>query len=58
MLLRVMQAFEEFEDGTITIDGADIKEYSRNEIAKAYGYAMQNVITLAHQRRKCLPVVE
>ena len=48
VLLRVMQAFEEFEDGTITIDGADIKEYSRNEIAKAYGYAMQNVFLFSN----------
>lgn len=48
MLLRVMQAFEEFEGGTITIDGADIKEYSRNEIAKAYGYAMQNVFLFSN----------
>lgn len=48
VLLRVMQAFEEFEGGTITIDGADIKEYSRNEIAKAYGYAMQNVFLFSN----------
>lgn len=48
VLLRVMQAFEEFESGTITIDGADIKEYSRNEIAGAYGYAMQNVFLFSN----------
>lgn len=48
VLLRVMQAFDEFESGTITIDGTDIKEYSRNEIAKAYGYAMQNVFLFSN----------
>ena len=48
VLLRVMQAFEEFEEGSIIIDGADIKEYSRNEIAGAYGYAMQNVFLFSN----------
>ena len=48
VLLRVMQAFEEFESGTITIDGIDIKEYSRNEITGAYGYAMQNVFLFSN----------
>ena len=48
VLLRVMQAFEEFESGSVTIDGRDIKEYSRNEIAKAYGYAMQNVFLFSN----------
>ncbi len=48
VLLRVLQAFEEISDGTITIDGVDMKEYSRNEIAKAYGYAMQNVFLFSN----------
>lgn len=48
VLLRVIQAFEEFYEGTITIDGEDIKSYSRNEIAKAYGYAMQNVFLFSN----------
>lgn len=48
VLLRVLQAFEEFNGGTITIDGEDIKAYSRNEIAKAYSYAMQNVFLFSN----------
>lgn len=48
VLLRVMQAFEEFEEGTITIDGEDIKSYDRSEIARAYGYAMQNVFLFSN----------
>ncbi len=48
VLLRVMQAFEEFESGSITIDGDDIKAYSRNEIARTYGYAMQNVFLFSN----------
>jgi len=48
VLLRVLQAFEEFEEGSITIDGKDIKTYSRNEIARAYGYAMQNVFLFSN----------
>ena len=48
VLLRVLQAFEEFSEGTITIDGKDIKAYSRNEIARAYGYAMQNVFLFSN----------
>lgn len=48
VLLRVLQAFEEISEGTITIDGVDMKEYSRNEIAKAYGYAMQNVFLFSN----------
>lgn len=48
VLLRVIQAFEEFYEGTVTIDGEDIKSYSRNEIARAYGYAMQNVFLFSN----------
>ena len=48
VLLRVLQAFEEFQEGKITIDGEDIKAYSRNEIARAYGYAMQNVFLFSN----------
>ena len=48
VLLRVMQAFEEIHGGTITIDGEDIKKYSRNGIARTYGYAMQNVFLFSH----------
>ena len=48
VLLRVLQAFEEFQEGEITIDGEDIKAYSRNEIARAYGYAMQNVFLFSN----------
>lgn len=48
VLLRVIQAFEEIDSGAITIDGKDIKTYSRNEIARTYGYAMQNVFLFSN----------
>lgn len=48
VLLRVIQAFEEIEDGSITIDGKDIKTYDRGEIARTYGYAMQNVFLFSN----------
>ena len=48
VLLRVVQAFEEIHNGSITIDGEDIKVYNRNEIARTYGYAMQNVFLFSN----------
>lgn len=48
VLLRVMQAFEEFDNGSVTINGDDIKSYSRGGIAGAYGYAMQNVFLFSN----------
>ncbi len=48
VLLRVVQAFEEIHNGSITIDGEDIKAYNRNEIARTYGYAMQNVFLFSN----------
>lgn len=48
VLLRVLQAFEEIHGGSITIDGEDFKTYNRNEIARTYGYAMQNVFLFSN----------
>ena len=48
VLLRVLQAFEEIHEGTITIDGEDFKTYNRNEIARTFGYAMQNVFLFSN----------
>lgn len=48
VLLRVLQAFEEIHEGSITIDGEDFKAYNRNEIARTYGYAMQNVFLFSN----------
>lgn len=48
VLLRVLQAFEEIHEGSITIDGEDFKTYNRNEIARTYGYAMQNVFLFSN----------
>ena len=48
VLLRVLQAFEEIDGGAVTIDGGDMKTYSRNEIARSFGYAMQNVFLFSN----------
>ena len=48
VLLRVLQAFEEIDGGAVTIDGEDMKTYSRNEIARSFGYAMQNVFLFSN----------
>lgn len=48
VLLRVLQAFEEIHEGSITIDGEDFKAYNQNEIARTYGYAMQNVFLFSN----------
>ncbi len=48
VVLRTLQAFEEYAEGEIKIDGVNIKEYSKNEIARAYGYAMQDVFLFSN----------
>lgn len=48
VLLRVLQAALEIHEGSITIDGEDFKSYDRNEIARTYGYAMQNVFLFSN----------
>lgn len=48
VILRTLQAFEEYDEGEITIDGVSIKEYDKREIARAYGYAMQDVFLFSN----------
>ena len=48
VLLRVLQASLEINEGSILIDGEDIKTYNRSEIARTYGYAMQNVFLFSN----------
>ncbi len=48
VILRTLQAFKEYAEGEITIDGVNIKEYNKNEIARAYGYAMQDVFLFSN----------
>ncbi len=48
VLLKVMQAFMEYDEGELLIDGKISKEYDRGEIARAYGYAMQDVFLFSN----------
>ena len=48
VLLKVMQAFMEYDEGELLIDGKISKDYDRGEIARAYGYAMQDVFLFSN----------
>lgn len=48
VLLRAMQAMMEYKEGAITFDGAKSTEYEREEIARAFGYAMQDVFLFSN----------
>ncbi len=48
VLLKVLQAFKEYDAGELRFDGIDAKEYDRSEIARAYGYAMQDVFLFSN----------
>ncbi len=48
VLLKVLQAFREYDEGELLIDGLSSKEYDRGEIARAYGYAMQDVFLFSN----------
>lgn len=48
VLLKVIQAFREYDDGELLFDGVNSREYDRGEIARAYGYAMQDVFLFSN----------
>lgn len=48
VLLKVLQAFREYQEGELKLDGVASHEYDRGEITKAYGYAMQDVFLFSH----------
>ena len=48
VLLKAIQAFRECDDGKLAFDGMDSKEYDRGEIARAFGYAMQDVFLFSN----------
>lgn len=48
VLLKTIQAFWEYEDGEIEINGIPFHEYDRGEITRIYGYAMQDVFLFSH----------
>lgn len=48
VLLKVMQAFREYEEGEIQINDVPFHEYDRGEITRIYGYAMQDVFLFSH----------
>lgn len=48
VLLKTLQAFTEYDEGEITVDGVPFHEYRRGEIARAFGYAMQDVFLFSN----------
>ena len=48
VLLRTMQGMMEYDEGEITFDEIPSREYAREEIARAFGYAMQDVFLFSN----------
>ena len=48
VLVKTMQGIREYSSGTLTFDGEDSHKYDRGEIAKAFGYAMQDVFLFSN----------
>lgn len=48
LLCKLMQGFAEADEGEILIDGKPVHAYDRNELARAYSYAMQNVFLFSN----------
>ena len=48
VLLKVLQAFREYQEGEIQINDVPFHEYDRGEITRIYGYAMQDVFLFSH----------
>lgn len=48
IIIKAMQAFVEHNGGEILFDGTDSREYDRGEIARAFGYAMQDVFLFSN----------
>lgn len=48
LLVKLMQALAEADEGEIYLDGKPIHEYDRNELLRAYSYAMQNVFLFSN----------
>lgn len=48
VIIKAMQAFVEHNGGEILFDGTDSREYDRGEIARAFGYAMQDVFLFSN----------
>ncbi len=48
VVLKTMQAFTEHDSGEILFDGVDSRQYDRGEIARAFGYAMQDVFLFSN----------
>ncbi len=48
VLVKTMQAIREYSEGELTFDGTKSYEYDRCEIARAFGYAMQDVFLFSN----------
>lgn len=48
LLVKLMQGLAEFDEGEILLDGIPIHSYDRNELLRAFSYAMQNVFLFSN----------
>ncbi len=48
LLLKLMQGFAEYDEGTIALDGKPLHDYDRDALARTYSYAMQNVFLFSN----------
>ncbi len=48
LVCKLMQGFAEADKGEILIDGRSIYDYGREDLARAYSYAMQNVFLFSN----------
>ena len=48
VVIRTMQAFLEYGEGNITFDGENSRAFTRNSIARTFGYAMQDVFLFSN----------
>lgn len=48
LLVKLMQGLAESDEGEIYVDGKPIHDYDRDELLRAYSYAMQNVFLFSN----------
>ncbi len=48
LLLKLMQGFAEYDEGTIALDGRPLHDYDRDALARTFSYAMQNVFLFSN----------
>lgn len=48
VLLKAIQSWMEYDQGTICLDGMEIHQYDKQEITRQFGYAMQEVFLFSN----------